>query len=86
MVSTEQDNDALLEQYRQVNEDQKKLVELIWQEPTVIVTIASALVIVAYYYVTDDMCDANLQSATTSFSCHVRCAHVIYLCPHCNQT
>lgn len=55
------DNIGRKDKYRELNEDQRKTLELFWQEPSVIVAIASALVVVAYYYITDAMCVASLQ-------------------------
>ncbi len=55
------DKITLADQYRELNENQRKLLELFWQEPAVIVAIAGGLVIAAYSYITDAFCIASLE-------------------------
>jgi len=50
----------LREQYREVNANQRELLKLIWQEPSVIIVIASGLVIAGYFYVSEEMCNKYL--------------------------
>lgn len=40
---------------------QRKLLELFWQEPSIILAIAGAVVVAAYSYITDAMINANIQ-------------------------
>ena len=54
-------NKKLLEQYHEAHQMQRKLLELFWQEPSVIVAIAGAVVVAAYSYITDQMIDTNVQ-------------------------
>lgn len=39
---------------------QRKLLELFWQEPSVIVAIAGAVVVASHHYITDTMIDGNV--------------------------
>ena len=48
--------EALLEQYRQIQENQRKLLELFWTEPSVIIAIAGGIVLASYYYITNTNC------------------------------
>jgi len=53
-------NPNLKEQYHEAQEMQRKLLELFWQEPSVIVAIAGAVVIASYHYITDTMIDGSV--------------------------
>ncbi|MGF3573534.1 MAG: hypothetical protein ACQXXG_08980 [Candidatus Bathyarchaeia archaeon] len=54
-MSTNADREILLAQYHEAHEMQRKLLELFWQESSVIIAIAGAVVVAAYYYITDAM-------------------------------
>jgi hypothetical protein len=66
-LSTTADKDAVDKdenlrcQYREAQEMQRKLLELFWQEPSVIVAIAGAVVVAAYSYITNEMASADIQ-------------------------
>ena len=53
-------SNSLMEQYREAHEMQRKLLELFWQEPSVIVAIAGAVVVASYSYITDAMIIGNI--------------------------
>lgn len=54
------DEEKLMEQYHEAHQMQRKLLELFWQEPSVIVAIAGAVVVAAYSYITDAMINENV--------------------------
>jgi hypothetical protein len=58
---TSADEKILLEQYNEASQMQRKLLELFWQEPSVIVAIAGAVVVASYSYITDKMVVDSVQ-------------------------
>ncbi|MGA3290967.1 MAG: hypothetical protein ABSD42_12090 [Candidatus Bathyarchaeia archaeon] len=50
----------LMEQYRATQEYQRKTLELFWQEPSVIIAIAGAVVVAAYSYISNSMTSTNI--------------------------
>jgi hypothetical protein len=54
----------LLEQYREAHATQRKLLDLFWKEPSVIVAIAIAVVLAAYLLITDGMVEGSIQYQT----------------------
>lgn len=49
------DNDPRIIQLRELNENQRALFSLFWQQPSLIVSMASALVIASYVYISEDL-------------------------------
>jgi hypothetical protein len=47
------------EQYKAAQEYQRKQLELFWQEPSVIIAIAGAVVVAAYSYITNTMASTS---------------------------
>lgn len=50
----------LVEQYRATQEYQRKQLELFWQEPSVIVAIAGAVVVAAYSFISNTMASTDV--------------------------
>ena len=53
-------NPNLKEQYHEAEEMQRKLLELFWQESSVIIAIVGAVVVASYHYITDTMINGNV--------------------------
>ena len=58
---TQNNENNLREQYRQLQENARKQLELFWEQPSVIVAISAALLVAAYYYISNQMVLASVE-------------------------
>jgi len=60
-VSDDDKKESLIAQYKETQANQRELLTLFWQQPSITIVIASGLVVAAYYYISQDLCDKHIE-------------------------